>query len=126
MNIIAEIRASFTSHPVAEHIQTGCIVLDEFQWGVYKKSLAKLAKERKTPKKIVSKTKVRDRRDMETPSIEITSGHIIRICVRSFSITKFENIEDITSDPVYKSHVYQALRGDSDRFDGFFWTIKAK
>jgi hypothetical protein len=126
MNIIAEIRASFTSHPVAEHIQTGCIVLDDFQWGIYKKSIAKLAKERKPKAPVVSKKKVRDRRDMDIEAIEITSGLIYRICERRFSITKFENIEEIASDPVYRSHVYQALRGDSDRFDGYFWTIKAK
>jgi hypothetical protein len=123
--IIQEIKASMTHHPVYEPLthETTCMVLDDEQWHVYKKHLAKVAKDRKTKTSTTSekKKKVRDRRDMEIEAIEISSDPIVRICDATFCITKFKNIEEVSTDKVYCSHVLQALRGDATGFGGYFW-----
>ena len=125
--IIAEIKSTMTHHPpVYEPLpqETSCIVLDDDQWYVYKKHIARVAKERvakKTPVKNAKKRKVRDCRDMDISAIEIVQGKIFRICDATFCITNFDNIDEATTDKVYRSHICQALRGDIDRFDGYFW-----
>jgi hypothetical protein len=124
--IIAEIKSTMTHHPVYEPLahETQCMVLDDDQWCIYKKHIARVAKERsvkKTPTNNAKKRKVRDRRDMEIEAIEIVQGKIIRICDTTFCVTKFDNIDEVTTDKVYRSHVCQALRGDICSFDGYLW-----
>jgi hypothetical protein len=124
--IIAEIKSTMTHHPVYEPLahETQCLVLDDDQWNIYKKHLARIAKERSAKKKPINnakKRKVRDRRDMEIEAIEIVQGKIIRICDTTFCVTKFNTIDEVTTDKTYRSHVCQALRGDIGSFGGYFW-----
>jgi hypothetical protein len=125
--IVEEIRSSMTHPPMYEPLahETRCFVLDDDQWHIYKKSLAKIAKERKTktPINTAKRRKVREFRDMDIPAIEISNGSIVCICDTTFGITKFKNMDEVSADKVYCSHVRQALRGDIDRFDHYFWVI---
>ena len=121
--IIDEIKSTTTSHPSPTHEPvTGCVVMNDDQWHTYKKYIARLAKERKTSKKTsVSSKKVRNMRDASFVPID-GSGRIIRICDSTFHISKFVTIEEISTDPVYKSNVEKCLRNGLSSFDGYFWT----
>ncbi|AGE53047.1 hypothetical protein PBCVFr5L_030R [Paramecium bursaria Chlorella virus Fr5L] len=122
---VREILSTMTSHPAPEMLpahETKCLVLDDYQWIVYKKHLARVAKERKQTKPTVEKKKkVRDRRDTNFEAIELTSDPVVRICDVTFYMKTFESVDDVTDDKTYKSHVTKALRGEIDRFDGYFW-----
>ena len=121
--IIDGIKYIMTSHPSTIHEPvTGCVVMNDDQWHTYKKYIARLAKERKTSKKMsVSSRKVRNMRDASFVPID-GSGRIIRICDSTFDISKFVTMEEISTDPVYKSNVDKCLRGETSKFDGYFWT----
>lgn len=124
-DIVNRIRASFTSHPVAPHIPTGgCVVMDDEQWAVYKKNLAREAKERKAAKKSVAqptKRMVRNQRDTTIEPIEYSGRGFVSICTTRFSIRKFVCVDDVPGDRVYRNAVIACLRGETPFFDDYFW-----
>ncbi|AGE53454.1 hypothetical protein ATCVGM07011_213L [Acanthocystis turfacea Chlorella virus GM0701.1] len=124
-DIVDRIRASFTSHPVAPPIPAGgCVVMDDEQWAVYKKNLAREAKERKAAKKPVAqpaKRMVRNQRDTSFEPIEYSGKGFVKICTTRFSIQKFVCIDDVPGDRVYRDKIVACLRGETPFFDGYFW-----
>lgn len=118
-DLVRSINASFTDHPKYQQIhESGCRVMDDDQWTVYKKMLARIAKERKTTKTVTQTRKVRDRRDVDYEPIDWNGKKIMKICDSSYFMEIFKNVP---GDSVYSNHVIKCLRGEIDRFDGFFW-----
>ena len=124
-DIVNRIKASFMSHPVSAPVPTGgCVVMDDEQWAVYKKKLAREAKERKAAKNQVAqpaKRTVRNQRDTSFDPIEYSGKGLVSICTSRFSIRKFVCVDDVPGDRVYRDKVVACLRGETPFFDDYFW-----
>lgn len=81
-----------------------------------------MAKERKTKKAVVQKRQVRNQRDESFEQIELRDDRpIYRICDSSFAMKKYNNLEDINKNSVNTAQILKCLRGDLDRYNGYFW-----
>ena len=126
--LVHHIKSLLTSHPVVAMMDDDtekCIVMDDDQWFLYKKHMARIAKERskakKKPATVVAREKVRNQRDTTMEAIEV-AGTIVRFCETKFCFTKFSSVKSITTDPVERSNIYAALR-DGVSYDGYFWVV---
>ena len=124
-DIVRRIHESCTVHPTySPPKETGCMVMDDDQWKVYKKTIASIAKERRQPKvdkTAVFKKKIRNQRDENFETIPYDANRILRICTDTFAICRTK-VEDIHEPTTYVNDVIKCLRGDIDTFDCYFWT----
>jgi len=121
--IIDDIRRGIVCHPVTTFVDTKPqVCFNDEQWKVHKNMLARIAKERKVKKTIVQKRQVRNQRDESFEQIELRDDRpVYRICDTLFSIEKFFTFKDIIGKSVDISQILKCLRGDLDRYDGYFW-----
>jgi len=123
-DIVSSILDSFTSHPNAPPAPAdGCMIMNDDQWAVYKKQLAREAKERKNKKPAAqpAKRQVRNQRDSTFEPIEYSGKGFVSICTSRFSIRKFVCVDNVPGDRVYHNAVIACLRGETPFFDDYFW-----
>lgn len=122
-DIVRNIRETCSNHPKHSTLkETGCTVVDDEGWKIYKKMIAYLAKERrqKANIKTVTQKKVRTKRDENFEPISYDTNRIVRICVDTYNMKRMK-LEDIQESTTYVNNVIKCLRGDISTFDGYFW-----
>jgi len=131
-NVARQIQSTLNSHPIGQLMDaTPCIVFDDEGWDIYKRNMAKRAKERKKEKSTAapkSNTKpllVRsNNRDNTFERIQLDSTKkVVRICKSSYEIIKYGNFDEIkkTYIKIEADRIYSILTGECDSND-YFWT----
>lgn len=130
-NVMWQIQATLNTHPIGQTMDaTPCVVFDDEGWDIYKRNLAKQAKERKKEKSTAgtkSNTKLLVRSNNRDSTFERIAlddtKKIVRICRSTYVITKYKNFDEIKKlyTKIEADGIYSILTGECDSND-FFWT----
>jgi hypothetical protein len=120
-DIIANVKQSFCEHPVVEGPFRTPVCFDDEQWHVYKRMIARIAKERSKPKE--KKTlRVRNHRDEKEPMTNF-DGPIASICDKTFVVRKFKNFDHAMDgrSRFERMEITKCLKGFVDKIEGYYW-----
>jgi hypothetical protein len=130
---IEKVKESFVSHPMSYGELVNPVCFTDEQWGVFKRLLARLAKERKAENKKplkknqpIHRTIIRNH-FCEDDIIQFDETKpIVRICTDTFDIVIYKNLQNSLKNfhNVEKENVIKCLRGQVHSACGYFWIQK--
>ena len=130
---LLSVKKEFVSHPNKFHELKTPVCFDDEQWFVFKRMLARIAKERKLSSKksdekpMVTRNKVIRNHVCEEDLIEIDEwSRIVKICIDSFKVETYKNFTEAVRGLKYheKENIIKCLRGQVNNACGYYWVQK--